>query len=496
MTGDAARRGRGWSAAALALALAACATPGAPPPARLLGPMAAEVGPESAVLWARGDRSGRLHARVAREDGSEAFETSVPLFATDDFTGHIELRGLRPATAYRYRLRFVAAEGDPAAAAPVLKGRFRTAPPEHEAAPVRLAFGGDLAGQNVCRDAREGFPIFRAVARSRPDLFVGLGDMIYADGVCTEVGAYGNPQIPGGFGPATRLEEFWAHWRYAREDPAFAALLASTPYVAVWDDHEVVNDFGPHDDRRSEPPYQPEEPLMPLGLAAFLDYNPIPGRDAASPRLYRSLRWGRHLELFVLDTRQHRDASARPDAPEAPKSMLGEEQREWLLEALARSDATWKVVVTSVPLSVPTGRPEARDGWANFRQAGGYERELVGILARLRDAGVSRTLWLTTDVHFAAVFRYAPFPETPGFGLHEVVTGPLQAGVFGNDRFDETLRGERLFAHRPDDFRQVATWEEARRYFSFGLLDVDASGRLAIRILDADGRSLYELALE
>jgi alkaline phosphatase D len=469
----------------------ACAGTGPAPdlPQVTLGPVFAEVGESSALVWGRGGRGGRLHA-VVREVGSDrVFERSVPVFRADDWTGRIELHGLRPDTLHRVTLRLLSQGVDGERAGPSVEGSFRTAPPAHEPAAVRLAFGGDLAGQNVCRDAREGFPIFRAVAAAEPQIFVGLGDMIYADGICAPVGRYGNAQIPGAFPPSAYVADFWAHWRYSREDPAFRDLLASTAYVAVWDDHEVVNDFGPADDTRADPPYREGEHLMPLGLAAFLDYNPLPG---SGERLYRSLRWGRHLELFVLDTRQYRDPASEPD--EGGKSLLGAEQRDWLVEALARSDATWKVVVSSVPISVPTGRPQRRDGWANYRQDGGYESELLGILRAVRDRGVADTVWLTTDVHFAAVFRYRPFEDSQ-FRLHEVITGPLNAGLFRNERADETLRGERLFIYGPEDQAGVTTWDEARRFFNFGLLEIDAGGALNVRIVDVDGQVVYELPL-
>jgi phosphodiesterase/alkaline phosphatase D-like protein len=40
---------------------------------------------------------------------------------------------------------------------------------------------------------------------------------------------------------ATNLVGFWGHWRYNRADPKLQSLLASTSYVGVWDDHEVLN---------------------------------------------------------------------------------------------------------------------------------------------------------------------------------------------------------------------------------------------------------------
>ena len=264
----------------------------------------------------------------------------------------------------------------------------------------------------------------------QPDVFVGLGDMIYADNACESTGRYGNPQL-GGVGIAVDLPSFWAHWRYNRGDSASQRLLAGTSYVGVWDDHEVVNDFGPLTDAPTTPPYSGAH-LLPLGLEAFLDYTPI----ETAPTLYRSLRWGQHLELFVLDTRRYRDANFAPDTGAQPKSMLGAEQLAWLKEGLASSDATWKVIVSSVPMSIPTGFPptNGRDGWADFDQTTGFERELLDILRFLQERGIDDSIWITTDVHFAEVFRYRPFADDPAFTVHELATGPLNAGIFPNRR--------------------------------------------------------------
>ena len=322
------------------------------------GIVVGDVTAHSAVLWARGDREGTL--KVHLSGGKHHGAARLEVRAADDYTGQVVLTGLRPDTTYRYR---VGSE----------HGSFRTAPAADDADAVRLAFGGDVAGQNVCRDTREGFPIMETIRDLRPDVFVGLGDMIYADNACNAVGLYGNAQVVGP-GPAADLATFWAHWRYNRADAASQRLLRSTSYVGVWDDHEVVNDFGPLNDTRSAPPYTPGVHLLPIGLEAFLDYTPIAVASNTPKRLYRSLRWGKHLELFVLDTRQYRDANLASDSADRPKTMLGREQLTWLKERLAASDATWKVIVSSVPMSIPTGFPAegGRDGWANFDQTTGF----------------------------------------------------------------------------------------------------------------------------
>jgi alkaline phosphatase D len=363
-----------------------------------------------------------------------------------------------------------------------------------------------VAGQNVCRDASTGFPIVSALVKYEPDVFIGLGDMIYADNTCEAVGRYGNPQVPGEFGPAVDLAGYWAHWRYAREESGLAKLLASTAYVPVWDDHEVVNDFGPQQDMRAESPYRPGVHLMPIGLQAFLDYNPVASDSSETPeRLYRTLRLGRHLELFVLDTRQYRDANASPDPGPAPpddvgevdrdKSMLGREQLTWLERKLAASDATWKVIVSSVPLGLPTGSKaevRGRDGWAGNDLPSGFARERDRILLFLAERGIATPIWITTDVHIAEVFVHRPHAEHGDFRVIEAISGPLNAGLGIEQPPDPTLHSEVRFVHAAPADPPLARWDDALRYFNFGALEVAADGRLTVRIVGVDGATLFE----
>jgi alkaline phosphatase D len=494
--GDRAERRLALALAVLATSLGCASLPG---PDELVDPRAThgvaigEVGPRGALVWARTDRPARMRLVVERVD------VPTPLLVTEaesevdsetDYAGRIALDGLRPETAYRAVVRFTDAEGRTGSPDAAL---FRTAPRPRTPAPVRLAWGGDLAGQGVCRDAREGFPVLGHVLAERPDLFIGLGDMIYADDVCHPIGLYANEQVPGEFGPAADLDGFRAHWRYNREDAGLRVLLATTPYVAVWDDHEIANDAGPHHDTRDEPPYRAGIPLLPLARRAFLEWNPLP---EGAP-LFRRLRWGRHLELFVLDTRSYRDPNGAPDTGTLPKTLLGAAQRRWLENGLQASRATWKVVVSSVPLSVPTGSMETgRDGWAAGGTDGGFARELLAILEQLQHAGVRNLIWLTTDVHFAGAFRYAPFPDAPDFRFYEFLSGPLNAGLFPNPALDRTLGPQRLLYYAPADADDVTSFAEAKRWFNFGVLDIGADGALTARIVNGFGEEVFRLTLD
>src|SRR5829696_718025 len=152
--------------------------------------------------------------------------------------------------------------------------------------------------------------------------------------------------------------------------------------------------------------------------------------------------------------------------------MLGREQLTWLKEGLAASDATWKVIVSSVPMSIPTGFPASggRDGWANFDQTTGFEQELLDILGFM---------------------ERNPFANNPGFVVYELATGPLNAGIFPNRDVDPTLRPEVLTFFG----QAVTTWEQAKRFFNFGTLEVARNGELTAEIVNTAGNTQFSLML-
>ncbi|HUR29612.1 MAG TPA: alkaline phosphatase D family protein [Planctomycetota bacterium] len=458
------------------------------------GVLVGEVGEDRARVWARSDHESFLHVEIVDAVGAARIAHAAKRVGPDtDFAASLEFRGLAPGTTYRANAWFSRASSAPPELGSVgERAQFSTAPARDDPRPVRFAWSGDLAGQNACRDAARGFAIFPRIAERAPEFFVALGDMIYADCPCESVGLYKNAQIPGDFGPSATIEAYRAHWAYNRADPGLQALLARTPYFAVWDDHEVVNDFSPTEDTRDEPPYEPRQHLLPLGLRAFRESNALD--DSGEGLLYRSVRWGKHLELFFLDNRRYRDPDrARDDGP-LPKTQLGEAQLDWLEGSLNASDATWRIVISSVPIGIPTGSAEARDGWANTDSATGYERELALIFATLRARGQGNTIWLTTDVHFATGFEYTPFADTPDFHVREFVAGPLSAGIFPKQALDPTFHPRRLFFHGPT--KTPESYDEALGFFNFGMLSVDAAGKLTVEIVDGRGATVASHVLE
>jgi alkaline phosphatase D len=381
-----------------------------------------DVTPTTAVMWARLGVEGDVAVNL-RSGAGDGAKRVLTITRRGDFTGQRVLSGLKPATRYAWEAR---------GAGETVRGEFVTAPPRDARAPVRFVWSGDLGGAGLCRRMDGGYRILRTMARTRPDFFLFVGDTVYADVKCDKPGV-----VPGADFVATTLAEFRARHRYQREDSGMQELLQATSVSAIWDDHEVRNNFSGTTEAR-----------MPTGRRAFLEYWPIAPPDREPTRLYRKLRWGGLLEVFILDTRQYRSANTELDGP--GKTMLGTAQREWLVGEASASTATWKVVVSSVPLSIPTGSPEQRDSWSNASvygtpQEGGtgfaVERDLI--LRQLRTRGVKNLVFLAADVHHAEVIRHQP---TPGWSFNEFVAGPLSAG-FGRPRpLDDGLNPHSLFA--------------------------------------------------
>ncbi len=158
--------------------------------------------------------------------------------------------------------------------------------------------------------------------------------------------------------------------------------------------------------------------------------------------------------------------------------MLGPAQRRWLIDGVTASTATWKVVVSSVPLSIPTGWA-ARDSWSGAGPLGvpvegtGFAFERDAILRAFRRAGVKNLVFLAADVHHAALIRHQPWPD---LAFHEFVAGPLSA-IPGRPRpLDESLNPRSLFARGGIN--------------NFGEITIEPA-LLRVRLVAEDGAELF-----
>ncbi|HVK74542.1 MAG TPA: alkaline phosphatase D family protein [Kofleriaceae bacterium] len=323
---------------------------------------------------------------------------------------------LAPATAYRARVRTEDGVDLP-------PYRFVTAPAADDPRPVRLAIGADIDP-----DPAYDSPMFDTLAAAAADVYVSLGDWPYAD----------NP-------PFTRTADN-CRFRHveARAAAKLQPWLTTTSVRAIYDDHEVRNDW-------DTATWAADPELHDTALAVWDEF--FPRHEPAEAPRYRRWRWGAHVECFLLDTRRYRSSSKAPDGP--TKTMLGADQRAWLLDGVTTSTAPFKLVLTSVPLDFGHGV----DHWA------GYRTERDAILDALADAGTPGVLFVSGDQHWYGAYRHR-------HGARELQIGPLARAPFEPP---PPLPG--VLATSPE--------------YNVGVVDVDATG-LRLRALAADGRALHD----
>ncbi|TMB65687.1 MAG: hypothetical protein E6J54_24845 [Deltaproteobacteria bacterium] len=329
-----------------------------------LGYVAGDVTHDSAIVWLRAQPGSLVSLQYGKDPALSEFMSLAPISveSDSDYSARIKIERLEPATRYYYRAAVAGKKPGPIA-------RFLTAPAPNDNAIVKFCFSGDT------RESYQPFTIMDAIRANQPNFFVHLGDTIYADRN----------------GTATQLPEFWAKYRDNRDDAASQRLFADTSVYVVWDDHEVADN------------YEGFHPLAATARRAFFDYWPVGRNSQETDRLYRSFRWGKVVDLFLLDARQYRDHSSG--------TLLGKQQKEWLFDSLASSSALFKCIATSVPFY-----GGGRDRWD------GYPRERAEVFQWINQKKIKNVASISADVHYAAVTRLSD-----RLRLKEIVAGPMAA---------------------------------------------------------------------
>ena len=470
------------------------------------GVQSGDVEPDRAVVWCRTDRPAQLRVRYGTTDQLTGARTRVsdPATAADDFTARLDLTGLPPGQRIVYEAQFEAAGGE---RSEPIRGSFRT--PGHAPGRVRIAWGGDVAGQGWGIDeARGGMKTFASMRAAEPDLFIHSGDLIYADAPIPATlplddgSTWRNLVADGVDDVAETLEEFRGRYRYNLRDAHLRAFNAEVPMVAQWDDHEVLNNWYPTEVLGAsgiEARYGEKQVAVLARRArqAFFDYAPI-RRDRRDPRqIYRVVRRGPLADVFVLDCRSYRGPNSpnRQPAPGPDAAILGRTQAAWLEEALARSTATWKIIACDQPIGLIVPDGPLQEGFANGDAAVlGREHEVAALLGAIKRRRIRNVLFVTADVHYAAAHRYHPAKATfTGFEpFWEFVAGPLHAGTFGPGTLDPTFGPEAVFTRVPPKPNRPPS--DGLQFF--GLVDVDPATRAAVVSLhDREGRSIYRQEL-
>ncbi len=315
---------------------------------------------------------------------------------------HVEVAGLDPARSYWFRFR----AGTEISAV----GRTRTAP-ALDATPARVAFAN--VGCNRYEDGY--FTAYRHLAREELDFVFHSGDYIY------EYRNRRGPTLPVREITGAEIHTVTDYRnRYAlyRLDPDLQAAHAAHPFIVSFDDHEVDNnwagDISEEDGGPTFPIAVPSEIFLLRRQMAFQAwYEAMPLRRAQIPRgpdiqAYRRLRYGRLLDVNVLDTRQFRDDQPCGDGVKAgcadrlkPGSqILGKAQEAWLREGLSGDQPTWRLLAQQV-FMMQRRFGEGPDFSFSMDKWDAYADARDRLTRFLNEAKIANVVALTGDVHNA-----------------------------------------------------------------------------------------------
>jgi alkaline phosphatase D len=381
-------------------------------------------------------------AHVVRRDVFLAVEAEA-------WSVHVDVDGLRPDRWWWYRFRV----GSDGPWSPV--GRARTTP-AIDSSPEGLRFAS-----TTCQHFETAhYAAHRHLAEAEIDLLFFVGDYIYEGG--------GRPGLVRQHlgGTAQTLANYRQRYGQYKADPHLQASHAACPWVITWDDHEYSNNYAGGADvedlTRRAAAYRAWWEHQPVRVAA---------PESAHLQIYRRFAWGDLFDCWVLDTRQYRDAQpcggeigpACEGLDDPERSILGAEQRDWLIGGLTTSTARWRVLAQQVlmmdiTLNGSVVNPDQWDGYRDERAAvfGAAVRDEVNLMVLTGDAHAAAMATLNSD---------ARDHDSPQVGV-EVMTTSISSKGIGDSSLNDTLsrlaRVQRHIYHFNASLRGFALFELGR----------------------------------
>ncbi len=350
---------------------------------------------------------------------------------------HVEPLGLEAARPYWYRFE---CEGH---RSPV--GRTATA-----AAPgsplVRLR-----AAVVSCQHYEHGhYAAYRHLAqRDDVDLVVHLGDYIYEGSVTRPAPRRHN--LPN----AMTLEDYRNRYTQYRLDPSLQAAHAAAPWIAIWDDHEVNNDYA------GDVSEDGDEPALFLqrraaAYQAWYENLPVPRRlvpFGPYARIHTERVFGDLAQIHLLDGRQYRTRQACTPAGSGgarrvdtdcrelfheSRTMLGTDQEKWLERRLGASRARWNVLAQGTPMAWidQDPAPDAAQYWTDSWS--GYPAARDRLMQSLTTSRVANPVVLSGDVHaygWSELHAKVGQPSGP-MVAPEVITGSISSNAVAQSNID------------------------------------------------------------
>ncbi len=381
------------------------------------GPMLGCVTGSSAKFWVR--TINEIPAQVlVRDPNNMDLAIYSDIVKTDkdrDYTAVLTVDGLKPDTRYYYEMIL---NGAPSS----IRRTFKTFPANAKPAKFQIAFGGG-AGYTPKHER-----MWNTIASHKPGALLSLGDNVYID----------HPE-------QTEVQQYCYYRRQSR--PEFRSLAASTGIYAIWDDH----DFGTNDCIGGPDIKKPEWKRRVWNTFKNNWNNPYYGGGETQPGCWFDFSIG-DVDFFMLDGRYYRTDPQKPNP-----SMLGPVQKAWLLEKLAASKATFKVIASPVPFALGT-KPVAQRTRRGMVPGGldtweGFKKERKEILEFLEENKIDGVILLSADRHRSDVRiieRPGSYPlyefessKLTNIHIHSLVPGALfgynEKCSFGLLTFDTTL---------------------------------------------------------
>lgn len=257
-----------------------------------------------------------------------------------DFTRQFKLTGLKANTSYEVK---VTAKGKGES---TISGGFKTAPKPDEASKVLFTVSTGQAFRD--RDSDEGYNIYPSILKLDPSFFVHTGDIVYYDRLAkTEA-----------------LARY--HWQRTYSLPTNVKFHNNVASYFIKDDHDTwINDCWPTMKTKRMMDF-----TFKQGLAIFPEQVPM------GDKTYRTYRWGKDLQIWLVEGRDFRSPNTMPDGPK--KTIWGKEQKEWFKKTVKASDATFRILISPTPLVGPD-RTNKNDNHANkgFTHEGNELRDFI-----------------------------------------------------------------------------------------------------------------------
>ncbi|MDX1907406.1 MAG: alkaline phosphatase D family protein [Bacteroidia bacterium] len=423
---------------------AASPAPTPPPESFLLsGPMVGYCEMREVMIWVQTNGPATVYLEYTAGAGQPRFRTESYLTnLTNAYAAHIRLDQVRPGMLYTYQLYINGQEVKRPYAlsfqTPPL-WQWRTDPPEMNFAVGSCAYINDEPYDRPGKPYGGDYRVFEAIHAKKPDFMVWLGDNTYL----READWYSR----------TGIIHRYTHSRHVEE---LQPLLGSTAHYAIWDDH----DYGPNDSD-----YTFRDKAETRRAFQLFWSNPSYGLDGQQG-ITTSFEWG-DAQFFMLDDRWFRDPNKKPGT----RTILGEEQLQWLLDGLSSSNAKFKFVCVGGQLLNTAAVYE------NFSNIAPAERERI--LSHITTNGIKNVVFLTGDRHHSEMSRY----EQNGIKVYDFTASPLTAGT-GNA------------ANEANALRVAGSYFAVHSFGHVTLSGPRDKRQATFTYVDADGKELWRMTID